>query len=116
MKVAPAASPLPTRHVRILLSHTCLQYSIIISTQLPKTGIYKRATHLTWRSRTIAHSHSHIRSQTKMAEKEVTGEAQRKLRSKFLQVLRSRRQDEGIAIKFHSLAFTISLCIAQRFV
>lgn len=115
MKLAPAASPLPTRHVRILLSHTRLQYSVI-STQLPKTGIYKRATHLTWRSITVSQTHSQVKSQTKMAEKEAIVEAQRKLRSKFLQVLCSRRRDEGIAIKFHSLTFTISLCIVQRFV
>ncbi|XP_014499633.1 uncharacterized protein LOC106760738 [Vigna radiata var. radiata] len=93
MKLAPAASPLPTRHVRILLSHTRLQYSVI-STQLPKTGIYKRATHLTWRSITVSQTHSQVKSQTKMAEKEAIVEAQRKLRSKFLQVLCSRRRDE----------------------
>ncbi|KAK7352842.1 hypothetical protein VNO80_18272 [Phaseolus coccineus] len=92
MKVAPASS-LPTRHVRILLSHTCLQH-LIISTQLPKAGIYKRETPFTLGSRTIAQTHSHIKSQTKMAEKEAIVEAQSKLRCKFLQVLRSRREDE----------------------
>ena len=114
MKVAPARS-LPTRHVRILLSHTCLQH-LIISIQLPKSGIYKRETHFTKGSRTIAQTHSHTKSQTKMAEKEAIVEAQSKLRCKFLQVLRSRREDEGITIKSHSLTFTVSLCIAQRFV
>ncbi|KAL5145094.1 putative hydrolase YtaP [Glycine soja] len=89
MKVAPT-SPLPTRHVRILFHRTCLENSII-TTNSPKSLNYKRGTHFTRRSRTIAQAHTHSKIQTKMAENKAIEEAQSKFRSEFLQVLRSRR-------------------------
>lgn len=112
MKVAPT-SPLPTRHVRILFHRTCLEHSII-TTNSPKSLNYKRGTHFTRRSRTIAQAHTHSKIQTKMAENKAIEEAQSKFRSEFLQVLRSRRPAQGIKIKVHSLTPLISLCIAQR--
>ncbi|KAK7311792.1 hypothetical protein RJT34_10150 [Clitoria ternatea] len=88
MRVAPA-SPLPTRHVRILLCHTCLDHPT--TTNPPKIFNYKRVTHGPWRSKAIAHTHTHCKIQTKMAEEVEAIKAQNKFRTEFLQVLRSRR-------------------------
>ncbi|XP_020216333.1 uncharacterized protein LOC109800062 [Cajanus cajan] len=85
MKVVHA-SPLPTRHVLSLLSGTCCKRPIS-TTYPPKSLNYKRETHFPWRSRTITHSEI----QTKMAQKQSIEESQSKLRSEFLNVLRSRR-------------------------
>jgi len=54
-----------------------------------------------------------------MAEKEAIEETQRKLRLNLYQFVFYESADDqftSITIKFTSLTFTISLCIAQRFV
>ncbi|TKY74572.1 putative esterase YitV [Spatholobus suberectus] len=93
MKVVPAR-PLPTGHVRTMISRTCLEHSTI-TTNPPTLLNYKHGTHFTWESKTIAQARArtrtHSKIQTKMVEKEGIEEAQSKYRSEFLQVLRSRR-------------------------
>ncbi|KAK7351476.1 hypothetical protein VNO77_10972 [Canavalia gladiata] len=91
MMRATPSNLIPTRHVRTLLSLTCLEHPTII-TNPPKLRSFKRRTHDPRRSRAIAqtHTHSHSKIQTKMAEKEAI-KAQSKFRSEFLEVLRSRR-------------------------
>jgi len=74
--------------------------NVVVTVVKKLFSIYKRETHLTLGSRTIAHTHSHIKSQIKMAENKAIVEAQSKLRCEFLKVIRSRREREGITINF----------------
>ncbi|CAJ1973872.1 unnamed protein product [Sphenostylis stenocarpa] len=87
-KMMKVASPLPTGHVRILLSHTCLRHSIISTKPRKSRHYYKLETHGEVEP---SQPHSHSKFQTTMAKKEGIDEAQSEFRSKFLQVLRSRR-------------------------
>ena len=103
---ARAGNPLRTRHVSTPLSRTCLGIPCLTcvlpsaTNSNPRKLSYKcRRTHsICSRIKAITpqqtHTHSHTHT-TIVKEEEEVMEAQNKLRSEFLQVLRSRRTAPG---------------------
>lgn len=103
MKIALTKS-LPTRHVRILLTHACLSFPSTTNPQKSFFNYRKCNTHaapVIITNSGFAHREvpSH-KTETKMGEKEAI-EVQSNFRSEFLKVLRSRRPPQGITIKLY---------------